>query len=143
MRSLRRELAAGHAPKQPRSGNWNSRRRSIQHLVVPGLLQTRPSALALFQRAHPAGRDAKQAADARLARQRLLDDQAHRFEWMITEAALWWRPAPTFYHSFTLLSATPTTSPGRLRCSPACSVPRWIRPPAEPYWKGSARFAAR
>ena len=67
--------------------------RSIQHLVVPGLLQTRLYALALFQRAHPAGRDAEQAADARLGRQRILDDQARRFEWVITEAALWWRPA--------------------------------------------------
>lgn len=49
--------------------------------------------LALFQRAHPAGRDAEQAVDARLARQRILDDQTCRFEWVITEAALWWRPA--------------------------------------------------
>ncbi len=96
VRSLRRELAAGHAPKQAEVGQLEQQAtllRSIQHLVVPGLLQTRPYALALFQRAHPAGRDAEQAADARLARQRILDDQAHRFEWVITEAALWWRPA--------------------------------------------------
>jgi transcriptional regulator with XRE-family HTH domain len=96
VRSLRRVLAAGHAGAQASVGQLEQQatlRRSIQHLVVPGLLQTRPYALALFQRAHPAGRDAEQAADARLARQRILDDQAHRFEWVITEAALWWRPA--------------------------------------------------
>lgn len=96
VRSLRRELAAGHAAKQAAVGLWEQRvtlLRSIQHLVVPGLLQTRPYALALFQRAHPAGRDAEQAAEARLARQRILDDRTRRFEWVITEAALWWRPA--------------------------------------------------
>ena len=96
VRSLRRELAAGHASKQAAVGQVEQQAtllRSVQHLVVPGLLQTRPYALALFQRAHPAGRDAEQAADARLARQRILDDQTRRFEWVITEAALWWRPA--------------------------------------------------
>lgn len=96
VRSWRRELAAGHAPKQAEVGQEEQQAtllRSIQHLVIPGLLQTRPYALALFQRAHPAGRDAEQAADARLARQLILDDQARRFEWVITEAALWWRPA--------------------------------------------------
>jgi hypothetical protein len=28
-----------------------------------------------------------------VARQRILDDQSRRFEWVITGAALWWRPA--------------------------------------------------
>jgi len=96
VRSWRRELASGHAPKQAAFGQLEQQAtllRSIQHLVVPGLLQIRPYALALFQRAHPAGRDAEQASDARLARQLILDDQARRFEWVITEAALWWRPA--------------------------------------------------
>ncbi|MGH3898736.1 MAG: Scr1 family TA system antitoxin-like transcriptional regulator [Pseudonocardiaceae bacterium] len=49
--------------------------------------------MALFQRAHPAGRDAEPAADARLARQRILDDQTRQFQWVVTEAALWWRPS--------------------------------------------------
>jgi transcriptional regulator with XRE-family HTH domain len=96
VRSLRRELAAGHAPAQAVVGQREQQAtllRSVQHLVVPGLLQIRSYALALFQRAHPAGRDAEQAAEARLARQLILDDQARRFEWVITEAALWWRPA--------------------------------------------------
>jgi hypothetical protein len=96
VRSLRRELAAGHAGGQTTVGKREeqaTRLRSVQHLVVPGLLQTREYARALFQRAHPAGRDADNAAEARLARQKILDDQARRFEWVITEAALWWRPA--------------------------------------------------
>ncbi|MGH8886966.1 MAG: helix-turn-helix domain-containing protein [Egibacteraceae bacterium] len=96
VRSWRRELAAGHAGAQATFAQleWQARLlRSFQHLLVPGLLQTRPYAVALFQRAHPAGRDAEQAADARLARQQILDDQTRRFEWVITEAALWWRPA--------------------------------------------------
>jgi transcriptional regulator with XRE-family HTH domain len=96
VRSLRRELATGHAAKQAAVGQLEQQAtllRSVQHLVIPGLLQTRPYALALFQRAHPVGRNAEQAADARLARQRILDDQTRRFEWVITEAALWWRPA--------------------------------------------------
>lgn len=96
VRNWRRELAAGHSGKQAEFGKVEqqaTRLRSVQHLVVPGLLQTRAYALALFQRAHPAGRDAEQAADARLTRQRILDDPARQFEWVITEAALWWRPA--------------------------------------------------
>ncbi|MGH3932931.1 MAG: helix-turn-helix domain-containing protein [Pseudonocardiaceae bacterium] len=96
VRSLRRELAAGHASLQVEAGQLEQQAtllRSMQHLVVPGLLQTRPYAIALFQRAHPAGRDAEPAADARLARQRILDDEARQFQWVITEAALWWRPA--------------------------------------------------
>jgi hypothetical protein len=96
VRNLRRELAAGHAGTQAEVREIEqqaTRLRSVQHLVVPGLLQTRPYAVALFQRAHPAGRDAEQAADARLARQKILDDPARHFEWVITEAALWWRPA--------------------------------------------------
>lgn len=96
VRNLRRELAAGHAGAQAAVGRIEqqaTRLRSVQHLVVPGLLQTRDYALALFRRAHPAGRDAEQAADARLTRQHILDDPARWFEWVITEAVLWWRPA--------------------------------------------------
>ncbi|MGH8902022.1 MAG: helix-turn-helix domain-containing protein [Egibacteraceae bacterium] len=96
VRSWRRELAAGHAGAQATFGQLERQARllrSFQHLVVPGLLQTRPYAVALFERAHPVGRDAEQAADARLARQQILDDETRRFEWVITEAALWWRPA--------------------------------------------------
>jgi transcriptional regulator with XRE-family HTH domain len=96
VRSLRRELTAGHASLQAHASQLEAQAtllRSFQHLVVPGLLQTRPYAVALFKRAHPVGRDAEPAADARLARQRILDDPARRLEWVVTEAALWWRPA--------------------------------------------------
>ncbi|MGH3935338.1 MAG: helix-turn-helix domain-containing protein [Pseudonocardiaceae bacterium] len=96
VRSFRRELAAGYASGQAVAGQREAQAtllRSLQHLVVPALLQTRPYAVALFQRARPVARDAEQAADARLARQRILDDQTRQFQWVITEAALWWRPA--------------------------------------------------
>lgn len=96
VRSWRRELAVGHASKQAEVAQREAQAtllRSLQHLVVPGLLQTRPYAVALFQRAHPTGQDAEPAADARLARQRILDDETHQFQWVVTEAALWWRPA--------------------------------------------------
>ncbi|MGH8929334.1 MAG: Scr1 family TA system antitoxin-like transcriptional regulator [Egibacteraceae bacterium] len=96
-RSWRTELRpGGHAGTQAEFGQLErhaSLLRSVQHLVVPGLLQTHAYAAALFAQAHPAGRDAEAAADARLARQQILDDETRRFEWVITEAALWWRPA--------------------------------------------------
>ncbi|MGH8895875.1 MAG: Scr1 family TA system antitoxin-like transcriptional regulator [Egibacteraceae bacterium] len=67
--------------------------RSFQYLVVPGLLQIGAFAVALFARAHPAGRETEVAADARLACQQILDDETRHFDWVITEGALWWRPA--------------------------------------------------
>jgi transcriptional regulator with XRE-family HTH domain len=96
VRNFRRDLAAGYASGQAEVAQQEAQAtllRSFQHLVVPALFQIRPYAVALFQRARPVAPDAEQAADARLARQRILDDPAHRFEWVITEAALWWRPA--------------------------------------------------
>jgi transcriptional regulator with XRE-family HTH domain len=96
VRNFRRELAAGYASGQAAFGQLEAQAallRSFQHLVVPALLQLQPYALALFQRARPVAQDAEAAADARLARQRILDDPARRFEWVITEAALWWRPS--------------------------------------------------
>jgi transcriptional regulator with XRE-family HTH domain len=95
VRSFRRELASGYASGQVAAGEREAQAtllRSLQHLVVPGLLQTRPYAVALFRRARPVAQDAEQAADARLARQRILDDRTRQFQWVITEAALWWRP---------------------------------------------------
>jgi transcriptional regulator with XRE-family HTH domain len=135
VRNFRRDLAAGYASGQAAVAQREAQAtllRSFQHLVVPALFQIWPYAVALFQRARPVARDAEQAADARLARQQILDDPARRFEWVVTEAALWWRPAdwaiqaeqiravaatrpnvdlrvlpldaqaPTFYHSFTI-----------------------------------------
>lgn len=43
--------------------------------------------------AHPAGQETEAAADARLACQQILDDETRHFDWVITEGALWWRPA--------------------------------------------------
>lgn len=96
MRSYRVSLAEGHASVQASYGELEQaakRLRMFQHYVVPGLLQTRAYAAALFRIAHPAGgSDPDGAADARLARQAILDDDARRFEWVLTEAALHWRP---------------------------------------------------
>lgn len=96
VRNFRRELAAGYATGQAAVAQREAQAmllRSFQHLVVPALLQIRPYVVTLFQRARPVAKDAEQAADARLARQRILDDPARHFEWVVTEAALWWRPA--------------------------------------------------
>lgn len=96
LRSYRVSLAEGHAAGQASYGELEqaaNRLRMFQHYVVPGLLQTRAYAAALFRIAHPAGgSDPDGAADARLARQAILEDDARRFEWVLTEAALHWRP---------------------------------------------------
>ncbi len=63
--------------------------RSFQRLVVPGLLQIGAFAVALFARP-PASRETEAAADAC---QQILDDETRHFDWVITEGALWWRPA--------------------------------------------------
>lgn len=115
VRSFRRELAAGYASGQAAFGQLEAQAtllRSLQHLVVPALFQTRLYAVALFQRARPIVRDAEQAADARMARQQILDDQTRQFQWVITEAALWWRPSDWAVQAEQIRAvATATTRP--------------------------------
>ncbi|MEV4562807.1 helix-turn-helix transcriptional regulator [Nonomuraea sp. NPDC049419] len=70
--------------------------RVFQHSLVPGLLQTAEYAkrvLALFQPGYPESGRAEVLA-ARLDRQLVLYDESKRFEFLITEAALRWRPGP-------------------------------------------------
>ncbi|MGH3547430.1 MAG: helix-turn-helix domain-containing protein [Pseudonocardiaceae bacterium] len=113
VRSFRREMAAGYASKQTEAGEREAQAtllRSLQHLVVPALFQIRPYAVALFQRARPIARDAEQAADARLGRQRILDDQTRQFQWVVTEAALWWRPADWAVQAEQIRAVTAATS---------------------------------
>jgi transcriptional regulator with XRE-family HTH domain len=68
---------------------------SFQSQVIPGLLTTRDYARRVFELSdvqHDQDYDAK--ADARMARQTVLLDQSKRFEVLITEAVLHWRPGP-------------------------------------------------
>lgn len=69
---------------------------TFQCSLVPGLLQTAEYAkrvLSLFHPAYAEGRISTVLA-ARLDRQLVLYDEAKRFEFLITEAALRWRPGP-------------------------------------------------
>ncbi|GAA2078582.1 DUF5753 domain-containing protein [Actinomadura alba] len=64
--------------------------------IVPGLLQTAEYARRVFAFFAPGGTDTdlSAAVAGRLDRQLALFDQARRFEFLITEAALRWRPGP-------------------------------------------------
>lgn len=69
--------------------------RSFQPAVVPGLLQTAEYARRVLIYADLSGkRDIPAAVAARAERQAVLYDQAKRFEFVLAEAALWWRPGP-------------------------------------------------
>jgi Domain of unknown function (DUF5753) len=59
--------------------------------MVPGLLQTADYARRLLETAYEPG-DVGRAVAARLERQSILYDQAKRFDFLITESALRWRP---------------------------------------------------
>ncbi|MQA88554.1 MAG: helix-turn-helix domain-containing protein [Streptosporangiales bacterium] len=70
--------------------------RTFQPSVVPGLLQTAEYARRVFAFAElsytEGGRTA--AVAARLQRQTVLYEEDRRFDFLISEAALWWRPGP-------------------------------------------------
>ncbi|MFD0000296.1 helix-turn-helix domain-containing protein [Nocardia sp. NPDC127526] len=70
--------------------------RNFQPTLVPGLLQTADYARRVFATFDPPYTDEALAAAlaARLDRQRVLYDPAKRFEFLITEAALRFRPGP-------------------------------------------------
>lgn len=69
--------------------------RSFQPAVVPGLLQTAEYARRVLTYADLSGqRDVPAAVAARTERQSVLYDQTKRFEFVLAEAALWWRPGP-------------------------------------------------
>lgn len=90
------EYAQGMAGKQRQVGEIE---RAAAHIrvfdseAVPGLLQTAEYARGLFAVMEDYGAsDSDAAIVARLARQQVLYDQTKRFEFLVTEAALWWRP---------------------------------------------------
>ncbi|MFJ8962123.1 helix-turn-helix domain-containing protein [Lentzea sp. NPDC102401] len=72
--------------------------RTYQHSVVPGLLQTADYArrvFSLFQVTY-SDEDLNAAVAARLLRQQALFEPERRFEFLITESALRWRPGPAW-----------------------------------------------
>jgi transcriptional regulator with XRE-family HTH domain len=63
--------------------------------MVPGLLQTAEYARLVFALSDVTGQqDHAAAVQRRLDRQRVLYDPSHTFEFVLTEAALRWRPGP-------------------------------------------------
>ncbi|MFF1817404.1 helix-turn-helix domain-containing protein [Kribbella sp. NPDC058245] len=63
--------------------------------LVPGLLQTAEYARLVFMAADLTGKeDYAAAANRRLDRQQILYERSHTFEFVLTEAALRWRPGP-------------------------------------------------
>jgi transcriptional regulator with XRE-family HTH domain len=69
---------------------------TFQHSVIPGLLQTAEYARRMFALFEPpyAERDIPAVLAARLDRQTALFEEGRRFEFLISEAALRWRPGP-------------------------------------------------
>jgi transcriptional regulator with XRE-family HTH domain len=69
--------------------------RNFQPGIIPGLLQTAEYARRILQMAGAQDDDDLAAAvTVRLERQQALYDQERRFEFVMTEAALRWRPGP-------------------------------------------------
>ncbi len=80
---------------QEREGQaW--RTRTYQPSVVPGLLQTAGYARHVFAQADPPYEEdhLADAVGGRLHRQLALYDESKQFEFLVTEAALRWRPGP-------------------------------------------------
>jgi transcriptional regulator with XRE-family HTH domain len=69
--------------------------RNFQPGIVPGLLQTAEYARRVLEMANlQDDRNLAAAVTARLERQQALHDPKRRFEFLMTEAALRWRPGP-------------------------------------------------
>jgi transcriptional regulator with XRE-family HTH domain len=70
--------------------------RSFQSSVVPGLLQTAEYARRMFTMGEvpKSAEVVAESLDARLRRQQVMFEENRRFEFVLTEAALRWRPGP-------------------------------------------------
>lgn len=92
----RREHRAGLAAKQARVARWEQRAariRDFQSALVPGLLQTHAYAATVLGLADVSGqRDLDGAVNARLARQRLLEQPDSTIELIVAQEALAWSP---------------------------------------------------
>jgi transcriptional regulator with XRE-family HTH domain len=95
---FRERLAGGLAAVQVsvRESEADSRTiRNFQLGIVPGLLQTAEYARRILALADINGSgDHEAAAVIRLERQQILHERGRRFEFLMTEAALRWRPGP-------------------------------------------------
>lgn len=87
----------GLAPRQREIAELERGSHTIcvfQPVMVPGLLQIAEYARRVMEMAYVVGPDIEVAVAARMERQRILYDQSKRFEFIITEGALRWRPGP-------------------------------------------------
>jgi Domain of unknown function (DUF5753) len=67
----------------------------FQPTMIPGLLQIADYARRVMSQGNPSAQtDLAQAVAERLDRQTILYDQGKRFEFLLTETALRWRPGP-------------------------------------------------
>lgn len=92
----RDRLTGGLAFVQNTVGELEATARTLRHFqpgIIPGLLQTAEYARRILAMADPPA-DIGQAVAARLARQSLLYDPERTLEFLLTEAALRFRPGP-------------------------------------------------
>jgi transcriptional regulator with XRE-family HTH domain len=92
----RERLAGGLAMIQDSVHDLERTARTLRHFqpgIIPGLLQTAEYARRILTFADPSA-DIGQAIAARMARQQLLYDADRTFEFLLTEAALRYRPGP-------------------------------------------------
>ncbi|WP_434742446.1 helix-turn-helix domain-containing protein [Micromonospora sp. SH-82] len=93
-----RNLSGGRAAHQRTIGRTlaeSVRTQVFQHAAVPGLLQTAEYARSILALADVFGvGDTARAAAARIERQAALYEKGRRFDFLITEAALRFRPVP-------------------------------------------------
>jgi transcriptional regulator with XRE-family HTH domain len=96
-RSWRLVNLLGLAPRQREIAELERSAHTIrifQPVMVPGLLQIADYARRVMEMTSTAGPDIAAAVAVRMERQTILYDQAKRFEFVITEGALRWRPGP-------------------------------------------------
>lgn len=98
MQSWRASHRAGLAARQAEMGGMDrqaSEIRSFQPSVIPGLLQTEAYARRVLTLADVTNRGGIDAAvTARMKRQKILAEGGGRFNYVLTEGALRWRPGP-------------------------------------------------
>jgi transcriptional regulator with XRE-family HTH domain len=96
-RSWRLVNRLGLVPRQHEIADLEQSAHTIcvfQPVMVPGLLQIADYARRVMEMTYTAGPDIAPAVAVRMERQTILYDQAKRFEFIITEGALRWRPGP-------------------------------------------------
>lgn len=95
-RDFMREKSLADMQEQVRDRETRARTiRIFQPTIVPGLLQTAEYARLVFAASEfSEGQDYTAAVHRRVARQELLYQRDHRFEFVITESALRWLPGP-------------------------------------------------